>query len=70
MVLVLGGIGVGLLGAAAVTRIVRAQLFEVSAADPLSLMGATLLLSGVGLAASYGPAHRAARLNPIDSLRA
>jgi ABC-type antimicrobial peptide transport system permease subunit len=37
--------------------------------DPLTLGGAVLLLAMVGLLASYGPAWKAARLQPMDALR-
>ncbi len=69
MALVLGGVGLGLAGAFAATRIIRRQLYEVSATDPVSFAGVAVLLISVGLVASYAPAHRAAGVDPIASLR-
>jgi predicted permease len=69
MALVLGGVGLGLAGAFAATRIIRRQLYEVSATDPVSFAGVALLLASVGLVASYAPAYRAAGVDPIASLR-
>jgi predicted permease len=69
MALVLAGVALGLAGAFAATRIIRRQLYEVSATDPVSFAGVALVLAGVGLVASYAPAYRAAALDPIASLR-
>lgn len=69
MALVLGGVGLGLAGAFAATRIIRRQLYEVSATDPVSFAGVALLLASVGRVASYAPAYRAAGVDPIASLR-
>jgi ABC-type antimicrobial peptide transport system permease subunit len=69
MALVLGGVGLGLAGAFAATRLIRRQLYEVSATDPVSFAGVALLLASVGLVASYAPAYRAAGVDPIASLR-
>jgi putative ABC transport system permease protein len=59
----------GLAGAAAGGRLVSGMLFEVGAADPGVLAGVGALLLCVALAASYLPARRAARINPIEALR-
>jgi putative ABC transport system permease protein len=69
MRLTLLGIGVGLPSAFAATRLVKSLLYEVSPTDPLSFGGIALLLSGAALAASYLPARRAARLDPLTALR-
>jgi putative ABC transport system permease protein len=69
MALVFGGVVLGLAGAFAATRLIRRQLYEVSATDPVSFAAVALLLIGVGLLASYGPAYRAAGVDPIASLR-
>ena len=52
------------------TRFVSAQLFEISSADPIALAGAAALLMIVIFIASYIPARRAARVDPIRALRA
>ena len=63
------GSAIGLAGAAVVTRLARNVLFEVGPLDPLSLVGATALLVGVALAASWLPARRAAGVEPAQALR-
>ncbi len=70
--LVLGGAGaaLGLLGAFATTRLLSSLLFEVSPSDPLVLIGVSLTLVAVALAASYLPARRAAKIDPVVALRA
>jgi len=67
--LALAGVAIGLLGAFAITRLMRGLLFGVGATDPLTFIGIAVLLSAVALAASYLPALRAARVDPIISLR-
>ncbi|MEN3370929.1 MAG: hypothetical protein V7609_3072 [Verrucomicrobiota bacterium] len=68
--LALIGSVVGLLGAMAVTRFLAAANPGMHLNSPLVLMGTTLLLITVGLVASWFPARRAARINPIEALRA
>jgi predicted permease len=63
------GVVLGLVAAAALTRVLQAQLFGVSARDPLTLAGAAVLLACVGLAASVIPARRAASVDPTHALR-
>ena len=63
------GIAVGLLGSLAVARLFSALLFQVTPHDPLTLTGAILLLLCVVLGASYFPARRAMRIDPILTLR-
>ena len=63
------GIGVGVVGALVLTRTVRGLLFGITATDPVTFVGVSLLLLGVTLAASYVPARRAARVDPMIALR-
>jgi ABC-type antimicrobial peptide transport system permease subunit len=50
-------------------RVLRSQLFGVSAADPLTLTAVVLLMAVVGLLAAFVPARRAARVEPMEALR-
>ena len=63
------GVGLGLLGALALTRTMGSLLFGIAASDPLTLASVTLLLVLVELLACYIPARRAAKVDPIESLR-
>jgi len=69
LALVAAGIVLGLAGAAAATRLLTTVLFQVKPTDPLTYVAAALLLAVVALAASYVPARRAARLDPMVALR-
>jgi ABC-type antimicrobial peptide transport system permease subunit len=66
------GVGVvaGLAGALVSSRLVQSLLFQVSAIDPLTLAGVCVLLLGVATLAAYLPARRAARIDPLEALRA
>jgi len=64
------GVALGLLGAVAVTRLLRSMLFEVSATDPFVLSAVALLLVAIAALASYVPARRAAHVDPVEALRA
>ena len=59
----------GLAGAAVVTRLARSLLFSVSPTDPLVFGGTALTLAATALLASYLPARRAARIDPMATLR-
>jgi putative ABC transport system permease protein len=63
------GIGLGLLGALAFTRVLASLLFGVSARDPLTFAGIAALLSAVALAATWLPARRVARVEPVVAIR-
>lgn len=63
------GLAVGLAGALALTRLVSSVLFGVKPTDPLTLVAACGLLAAVALLASYIPARRAMRVDPMIALR-
>jgi predicted lysophospholipase L1 biosynthesis ABC-type transport system permease subunit len=64
------GIITGSAGALAVTRLLRGLLFGVGPSDPLTFVVVSILLAGVALLASYPPARRAMRVDPMAILRA
>jgi putative ABC transport system permease protein len=66
---VLVGVGAGLVGALALTRVMAGMLFEVSTTDPATFTAVALFLTMVAAAACYVPARRASRVNPIIALR-
>ncbi|HUO32722.1 MAG TPA: ABC transporter permease [Bryobacteraceae bacterium] len=69
MVWVLAGLAAGLAGSAALTRLLSRLLFDVRPLDPAVIGAVSLLLASVALAASYLPARRAARIDPMAALR-
>jgi putative ABC transport system permease protein len=63
------GVAIGLMAAAAVGRLIAGLLYGVTPLDAATLAGVSILLAAVALLASYIPARRAARADPMDSLR-
>jgi len=63
------GIVIGAVLALIAAQTARTMLFELKPSDPLTLAGATVLLSAVALMASYLPARRASRVDPMTALR-
>ncbi len=63
------GVAVGICASLAITRLMSSLFFGISATDPLTFAGVALLLSLIALAASYIPARRAMRIDPINALR-
>jgi putative ABC transport system permease protein len=63
------GVVIGLAGAVALTRVLSSFLYDVTATDPLTLAGVSLLLAAVALLASYIPTRRAAGIDPMAALR-
>jgi putative ABC transport system permease protein len=69
MLLALAGIAIGLCASFFLTKLIASMLFGVTAHDPLVFGGVSLLLGFVALLASYIPARRAMRVDPLNSLR-
>lgn len=67
--LVLAGVAVGLVAALAFSRILSSLLFGVSTVDPIIFVVMPLLLIGVALLASFNPARRATKIDPVIALR-
>lgn len=70
LLLAAGGVAVGLVGAAAMSRVMASILFGVSATDPWTYIVVSIALIAVATGASWLPARRAAGVNPSSALRA
>ena len=69
MIVAMLGVGGGLIGAWALSQILASQLHELSATDPWTFGVAALLLSATAFVATYVPAVRASRVDPVVALR-
>ena len=61
--------GRGALGSLVLTRFLQTLLFDIKPTDPLTFGGLTILLAGVALLASFVPAWKASRIDPLVALR-
>jgi putative ABC transport system permease protein len=68
-IMLLSGIALGLLLAAATGKMLSGILYEVGALDPIAFTAAPMLLAAAALIATWLPARRAAALNPVEALR-
>jgi putative ABC transport system permease protein len=69
LILTVAGIAIGIAGGLALTRFLKSLLFETSPVDTATFAGVAILFLAVALAASYIPARRAARIDPMAALR-
>jgi ABC-type antimicrobial peptide transport system permease subunit len=67
--LVIAGVGLGLVCSLPVNRVLSSMLSGVDAVDPLTFIGASLVLVATALAAAYLPARRASKVDPVVALR-
>ncbi len=69
LAMVIAGVVLGIAGAAALTRLIRSELYNTTPTDPVVFVSVSLLLLAVAAAAGYFPAARAAGVDPVVALR-
>jgi ABC-type antimicrobial peptide transport system permease subunit len=69
LVVIVAGLAIGLGAAWAATRVLRSQLYDISAADPMTFIVAALVLACIACFACYFPARRGTKVDPITALR-
>ena len=67
--LIVAGLAIGLVGAWAAMRVLATQLYQVSVTDPLTFIAVALVLASIASVASYVPARRATKTDPMTALR-
>ena len=68
--LAVAGLALGIIGSLALTRLIESLLFQVEPRDPTTFVTVSVILLGIGVVASWLPARRATRIDPIAALRA
>lgn len=63
------GVTIGVIGAIALTRLITSLLYDVSPVDPVTFLGVSLVLALAALVASYIPALKATRVDPVLALK-
>ena len=69
MSVIAAGLAVGIVAALVFSRVLKTLLFETTANDPLTFVGVALMFLAVGLVASYVPARRVTKVDPLIALR-
>jgi predicted permease len=69
LILILMGLGIGIVGALGLTRFLSSMLYGVTPNDPITFVSTAVLLAAVGLLATYIPARRASKVDPMVALR-
>ncbi|MEW6207352.1 MAG: ABC transporter permease [Acidobacteriota bacterium] len=64
-----GGLGIGLIASLALTRVFESMLYRVSATDPVTIIALSIIMMAVAAAASFIPARRATKVDPMMALR-
>jgi ABC-type lipoprotein release transport system permease subunit len=65
----MAGLAAGLIGALIAARLMRSLVYDVSTTDPITFAVTGALLAAIALLASYVPARRATRIDPMNALR-